>query len=189
MDITELLQASSRGDQEARRLLYRKTYDQLYKMALGHRLGWHGDDTLNTTALINEAWLKLAEGATPIWKSSGHFLAVASTVMRQILVDKSRKRRSRKHGGNAARLTLDEGGIVDEHALSAELAGDILSVHEALDKLARTHPRQARVIEFRFFGGLRIDEISRALGISVSTVRRDWELSKLWLHRELGRSD
>jgi RNA polymerase sigma factor (TIGR02999 family) len=188
MEITELLQAAASGDDTAHRRLYQKLYAQLHDIALGHRLGWHRDDTLNTTALINEAWLKLAEGATPVWESRGHFLAVASSAMRQILVDKSRRRRSLKRGADAPHTVLDEISLADEEAVSPELAGDILRVHEALEKLARTHPRQARVIECRFFGGLQVDEISSTLGISISTIRRDWELGKLWLHRELGRS-
>jgi len=187
MEITELLQAAADGDREAGEQVYAAVYQELRKAALRQRLGWHGDDTLNTTALVNEAWLKLAEGRSPQWESRGHFLAVASSVMRQLLVDKSRQRRALKRGGEAVHVELNEANTGDEHALSDDLAEDILHLHEALNRLSRSHPRQARVIECRFFGGLQVEETSQALNISISTVRRDWELSKLWLHRELRR--
>ncbi|TVR93588.1 MAG: sigma-70 family RNA polymerase sigma factor [Wenzhouxiangellaceae bacterium] len=187
MDITELLQAAADGDRDAGEQVYAVVYEQLREAALRQRLGWYGDETLNTTALVNEAWLKLAEGQRPRWQSRGHFLAVASTVMRQLLVDRSRQRRALKRGGDAVLVEFDESGTGDQHALSDDLAEDILQVHEALNRLSRTHPRQVKVIECRFFGGLKVEETSQALNISISTVRRDWELSKLWLHRELGR--
>lgn len=184
MDITQLLQAAQAGDGEAGNQLYSVIYSQLRELALRHRSGWRGDETLNTTALINEAWLKLADGATPRWESRDHFLAVAATVMRQILVDKARHRSSLKRGANVPHQALDESATTDT-SFSPELAAEILGVHEALEKLARTQPRQAKVIECRFFGGFQVDETSRTLGISISTVRRDWELAKLWLQREL----
>jgi len=184
MDITQLLRAAQDGESEAADQLYGVIYSQLRQVALRHRSGWRGDETLNTTALVNEAWLKLADGATPQWESRGHFLAVAATVMRQILVDKARHRSSLKRGANVPHQVLDEGATTDP-SFSPELAAEILCVHEALEKLARIQPRQARVIECRFFGGYQVDETSQALGISLSTVRRDWELAKLWLQREL----
>ncbi len=187
MDITELLQAAADGNREAGEQVYSVVYQRLREAALHQRLGWYGDLTLNTTALVNEAWLKLAEGKTPRWESRGHFLAVASAVMRQLLVDRSRQRRANKRGGNIVHVDFDEEAAADAGNLSAELAEDILHIHDALEKLGRSHPRQAQVIECRFFGGLQVEETSQALKISVSTVRRDWELSKLWLHRELKR--
>ncbi len=187
MDITELLQAAADGNQEAGEQVYAAVYQQLREAALRQRLGWYGDDTLNTTALVNEAWLKLAEGQTPQWESRGHFLAVASAVMRQLLVDRSRQRRAQKRGGDALHIEFDEASASDDQLLSADLAEDILHVHEALNRLSQSHPRQARVIECRFFGGLQVEETSQALNISISTIRRDWELGKLWLHRELKR--
>lgn len=184
MDITQLLQAAETGDQTASEELYKVVYSQLREVALRQRSSWRGDLTLNTTALINEAWLKLADGATPQWESRGHFLAVAATVMRQILVDKARQRGSLKRGANSPHIALDETATAGT-SFSPELAAEILRVHEALEKLTRTQPRQAQVIECRFFGGLQVEETCQALGISISTVRRDWELAKLWLQREL----
>jgi RNA polymerase sigma factor (TIGR02999 family) len=185
MDITHLLKMAEAGDTAASEALYQAVYQQLHGLALRHRGNWRGDETLNTTALVNEAWLKLADGQTPEWEGRGHFFAVASRVMRQILVDKARQRCSLKRGANALHSDSVESEAAPE-VFSTELAGEVLRVHDALEKLASTHPRQARVVECRFFGGMQVNETSEALEISISTVRRDWELAKLWLYRELG---
>lgn len=186
MDITQLLHAAEGGDQQAGDRLYREIYERLRVMAGQQRAGWRGDDTLNTTALVNEAWLKLAGGQTPHWQSRGHFFAVASSVMRQILVDKARQRSSLKRGGDAVHLPIDESAVADSE-LPADLAAEILVIHDRLVELEARHPRQARVVECRFFGGLGIRETGEALGISPTTARRDWELAKISLYRSLSR--
>jgi RNA polymerase sigma factor (TIGR02999 family) len=184
MDITQLLKASETGDEEAGQALYNAIYTQLREIAGRHRSRWRGDDTLNTTALVNEAWLKLADGATQEWQSRGHFFAVASAVMRQILVDKARKRSTIKRGNNPVHVPLDEESEPSGE-LTADLAARVLAIHDRLAELETRYPRQAKVVECRFFGGLEFNEISEALGISPSTVRRDWELAKIALYRSL----
>ncbi len=183
-DITELLRAAEGGNEDAAQRLYSLVYDQLRVLALRQRGSWRGDETLNTTALVNEAYLKLVSAADQQWQSRGHFFAVAARAMRQILVDKARQRSSAKRGANAVHQPIDEARVAAD-PMSDSTATEILTLHELLDELESTHPRQARVIECRFFGGLKIEETCQALGIAASTVRRDWELAKIWLHQRL----
>lgn len=184
MDITRLLEAVERDEAGAADRLFREVYQQLRILSRHHRGHWRGDETLNTTALVHEAYLKLAGNDAPAFRNRRHFFGAASRAMRQILVDYARRRQAVRHGGGQQRLELDEQQAGPE--LPDALAEEVLDLHAALERLEITHPRQARVVECRFFGGLQVEETCLALGVSKSTVKRDWELAKLWLFRELG---
>lgn len=183
-DITILLQRAEAGDAEAGEQVFAVVYEQLKQLARFQRLHWHRDDTLNATALVNEAWIKLSQGVGRDWQNQQHFFAVAARAMRQILVDKARSRQAVKRGGQWSSVDSDS-TLEDTDGLSAEAAADVLALHETLNELQSHHPRQAQVVELHFFGGLPFSEISLVVGISLSTVRRDWELAKLWLHKVL----
>ncbi len=138
------------------------------------------DHTLQTTALVNEAYLRLADQTEPRWQDRAHFFAVAARAMRHILVNYAKSYRAQKRGGGALKIELDEAAIV-----SPEESKKIVDLNEALESLARLDPRKARVVELKYFGGLNHDEIAEVLKISAITVRRDWIFAKAWLHNEL----
>jgi RNA polymerase sigma factor (TIGR02999 family) len=140
--------------------------------------------TLQTTALVNEAYLRLADQTNPNWQSRAHFLAVAARAMRGILVNYARSNRAQKRGGGAARIELDKAAI-----LSPEQSKEIVDLHEALERLATLNSRKARVVELKYFGGLNHDEIAEVMKISTVTVRRDWMFAKTWLYDELQNAD
>jgi len=142
--------------------------------------GERPDHTLQTTALVNEAYLRLADQTNPSWQSRAHFFAVAARAMRQILVNYAQSYRAQKRGGGAIKVELDEAAII-----SPEQTTEILDVHEALERLATLDSRKAHVVELKYFGGLKHDEIAEVLKISTVTVRRDWVFAKAWLYTEL----
>lgn len=155
-------------------------YNELRTIAHRH-LSAHGhEDTLNSTALVHEAYLKLGGESGAAWNDRAHFFALASIVMRQILIDRARTRASLKHGGTQRRITLEEDTVaIDEQAES------LLHLDEALGRLAKVAPRLVRVVEFRFFGGMSEEEIGSVLGVTTRTVRRDWDKARLLLRRAL----
>lgn len=162
-------------------VLYERVYDQLKALARRVRAGRAGE-TLNTTALVNEAWLKLAAGQGVWWKDREHFFAVAARAMRQILVDSARRRTASKRGGAGRWLvSLDEGR--ERAPVRPE---QLLALDEALTRLAAIDPRRAEVVEQRYFAGLSVPETARVLGISTATVERDWRTARAWLAVELG---
>ena len=142
--------------------------------------GQRPDHTLQTTALVNEAYLRLAGQTNPSWQSRVHFFAVAARAMRQILVNYAKSYRAQKRGGGALKIELDEEALV-----SPEESKEIVDLHEALERLAALDPRKARVVELKYFGGLNHDEIAEVMKVSPITVRRDWVFAKAWLHSEL----
>ena len=176
--ITQLLVAWNQGDQNALEQLTPLVYRELHRLAQGYLAGERPDHVLQTTALVNEAYLKL-QGHTD-WQPEDrlHFFGVAARVMRQILVDHARARQQEKRGGGATLLPLDEAMV-----FSAERSGDLLALDEALNQLAARDRRKSRVVELRFFGGLTIDETASLLGVSFNTVVRDWEMARAWLYR------
>lgn len=159
---------------------YVRSYRELKALAHRVRVGRAGD-TLSTTALVNEVWLKLA-GREPAWRDHAHFLAIAARAMRQVLVDAARQRLAAKRGGGQqAVITLDDGAQP-----APERDEAVLALDEALGRLAAVDPRRAAVVEHRFFGGLSIEETGRVLGIGSATVERDWRVARAWLADELG---
>jgi RNA polymerase sigma-70 factor (ECF subfamily) len=181
-EVTTLLAAWSKGDQSALNKVVPLVYAELHRIA---RRAWSQQQNYNTlqpTALINEAYLKLANAENASFQDRCHFFAVASTVMRQILVNHAKSRLSGKRGGGRANVSLDD----VEPAVHQE-AEEIVALHEALDALQLVDPRKSRVVEMRYFGGLSIEETAEALGVSIVTVNRDWRLARSWLIREMNR--
>lgn len=181
-DVTGLLKAWGRGDEAALGELTRRVYAELHRMAHRHMRGERTPDALQTTALINEAYLRLTDVAAVDWRDRAQFFAVASQMMRRILVDAARSRDADKRGAGALHVTLDESVLLPEMADQA-----ILDLDEALTGFAQVAPRQAKVVELRYFGGLTEEDVARMLEISPRTVRRDWDIAKAWLLRELDR--
>lgn len=181
-DVTELLQRLARGDKQAESDLLLRIYRELHAMARQHLRGERPGHTLQTTALVHEAYLRLI-GKTEIeWQNRSHFFSVASQTMRRVLVDYARRRTSAKRGSGQRAVSLDE-----SLAISPENCGLIEQVDEALDRLAKLSPRQAQVVELRFFGGLGEEEVANVLNLSARTVKRDWRIAKAWLYGELSR--
>jgi RNA polymerase sigma-70 factor, ECF subfamily len=178
--VTQLLQQWSHGDDSALAELTPLVYEQLRRLAHHYMEGERPDHTLQTTALVNEAYLRLADQTASNWQSRAHFFAVAARAMRQILVSYARSNRAQKRGGGVARIELDESAI-----LSPEQSKEIVDLHEALERLGTLDSRKARVVELKYFGGLNYDEIAEVMKVSTVTVRRDWVFAKAWLYDEL----
>jgi RNA polymerase sigma factor (TIGR02999 family) len=164
-------------------------YHELRRLAEQQRQKWDGEHSLNTTALVHEAFLRLGREPGSAWRSQSHFMAVAATAMRQILIDHARRQHAAKRGSGQRHLTLDElevalSGTADPGDTSAEA---LIAVDEALARLGAHDARLARIVECRFFGGMAIHETAEALGISAATVKRGWAMAQAWLHRELSR--
>jgi len=180
--IDRLLAAWGRGDEDARDALIPAVYDELRRLARHHLRNERPDHTLQSAALVNEAYLRLTRQKAPQWQNRAHFFGVAAQLMRHILVDHARNRRAAKRGGGIPRLALDQ-----EVAASEKAGIDLVALDDALGRLAALDQQQARVIEMRFFGGLSIEETSVVLNVSPATVKRDWVTARAWLRRELKR--
>jgi RNA polymerase sigma factor (TIGR02999 family) len=184
--VTALLARARQGDASAVRALFPLVYDQLKKLARGQRRR-REEETLNTTALVHEVFLRMAGQEELDLRDRDHFFAVASMAMRQILIDHARRRLAEKRGGGRVIASFEEveaalGAGADFDETRAEA---LVAVHEALERLARHSKRQSQVVECRFFGGMSIEECARALDISVATVKRDWAMAQAWLYRDL----
>ena len=178
--VTGLLLKWGHGDEEALARLIPLVYDELHRIARKHMGQEAVGHSLQATALVNEAYLRLVDAQDVAWHDRTHFLAVSARIMRHILVDHARSRRYQKRGGDAARVTFDEALVVtDEPTL------DFVALHDALEALATFDERKSRVIELRFFGGLTVEETASVLNVSADTVMRDWRLAKIWLQREM----
>lgn len=182
-EITVLINRLKSGDQKVAEELMPLVYNELYQIAHQKRLQWHAGQTLNTTALVHEAFIKVKRHSDISWEDRNHFLAVASKTMRSILVDHARKQQALKRGGkNYSELELDE------HLLCApNKAEDILALESALNYLEERNERCCRIVEHRFFGGLSIEETAGVLNISTATVKRDWRFAKNWLYKEINQ--
>jgi RNA polymerase sigma-70 factor (ECF subfamily) len=178
--VTELLRSWSDGDDGALERLMPLVEAELRRLARGYMGRERRGHTLQTTALVNEAFLRLTDARRIRWQDRAHFLGISARLMRRVLVDHARARGYRKRGGGTLRVTLDEGLVA-----SPDPALDILALDRALDALAAADLRKSRVIELRFFGGLSVEEAAEVLHVSPDTVKRDWRLAKLWLLREL----
>jgi RNA polymerase sigma factor (TIGR02999 family) len=179
-EITQLLLAWSEGDREALDRLTPLVYAELRRLAKSYMRKERAGHTLQTTALIHEAYLRLIDASQVEWRNRAHFFGVAARVMRQILVAMARERGCQKRGGGARQVSLDEAMMIDEG-----LDEDLVALDEALWALAQFDARKALVVEMRFFGGLTEEEVAVALDISTETVRRDWRLARSWLRRRL----
>jgi RNA polymerase sigma factor (TIGR02999 family) len=180
--VTELLQQWRQGDEDALRALVPLVYKELRLLAHYHLQSERPDHTLQSTALVHEAYLRLLGGQPVELQNRAHFIAVASRLMRQILVDYARTRRANKRDGGC-RIDFDE--MV---ALPVNGEADLLALNDALDELFRIDERQAKIVEMKFFGGLSAPEISQVLGLSRATVDRDWATARVWLHRQMQRT-
>src|SRR6266576_2730715 len=178
--VTELLAQWSDGDNAALVVLTPLIYEELRRLAHHFMDGQRPDHTLQTTALVDEAYLRLADKTSPSWQSRAHFFAVAARAMRQILVNYAKSSRAQKRGGGALKVELDDAAIV-----SPEQSKAIVDLHEALERLGTLDSRKARVVELKYFGGLNHDEIAEVMKVSTVTVRRDWVFAKAWLYTEL----
>jgi len=178
--VTELLARWSQGDDAALAELTPLVYQELRRIAHHHMGGQRPDHTLQTTALINEVYLRLADQTNSRWQNRAHFFAVAARAMRQILVSYARNQQAQKRGRGAVKIELDEAALI-----SPEESKEVVDLHEALERLATLDSRKAQVVELKYFGGLTYDEIAEVLKVSHVTVRRDWEFAKVWLYTEL----
>src|SRR5580698_2494696 len=178
---TQLLRAWANGDREALDELTPRVYEELRRIAGHHMQNERPGRSMQTTALVHEAYLKLIDITTVDWRCRAHFFAVSSQIMRRILLDRARRRTAAKRGGKAPRINLDE--IPD---VSSGRASEVIALDDALNLLAEFDPRKARVIELRFFGGLSVDETAEVLKVSPDTVMRDWRMARAWLLAELG---
>jgi RNA polymerase sigma factor (TIGR02999 family) len=179
-EVTVLLRAWGDGDAQALDRLAPLVYRELHRIARSYMARERIDHTLQTTALVNEAYVRLVDARQVTWQDRAHFFAVCARAMRRILVDHARSRGYQKRGGGEVRIEFDEACAV---ALSAD--SNLLGLDEALARLSNLDPRKASVIEMRFFGGLSVEETAEALNISQETVMRDWKLARAWLYREL----
>ena len=174
--VTQLLIAWGNGDETALDQLMPLVYSELHRLAHRHIKKERPGHTLQTSALLNEAFLRLVDQRGVHWQSRAHFFSIAARMMRRILVDYARSRRYAKRGGNAQQVSFDE-----ELVVSRQVSADVLAIHDALNELATIDERKSKVVELRFFGGLSIEETAEVLGVSAGSVMRDWTLAKAWL--------
>ena len=181
-EITQLLRSWSQGDSRALEQLMPLVYNELHRIAQRYMSDEATAHTLQTTALVNEAYLRLVQGSQGDWQGRNHFYAVGAQVMRHILVDWARSHQAQKRGSGVAPIQLDE-----KVAIPVQSGSDLVAIDDALTALALVDSRKSRVVELRFFGGLSVAEIADVLQVSQETVHRDWRLAKSWLRREIGK--
>lgn len=187
--LTALVEQAAGGDQRAYDRLFASIYDELHALAHRQRVRWSGNETLNTTALVHEAYVKLLPREPQDWAGRDHFFAIAARAIRQVLVNYAERQTAQKRGGDAEVLVLDEARDAGTPApFDDGTATELLALEAALRRLETTEERQARVVECRFFLGLPVQETARVLGISPATVKRDWRAASDWLHAEIGRA-
>jgi RNA polymerase sigma-70 factor, ECF subfamily len=179
-EVTELLQNWSEGDESALKRLMPLVYDELHRLAHQHMRREKPGHILQTSALINEAYLRLVDRPRIHWQNRAQFFGIAARVMRRILVDEARKRKSDKRGGDVIHVTLNEATNV-----AHEQAANVMALDDALKSLEAVDPRQSSIVELRFFGGLSVDEAAEVLKISSGTVMRDWTFARAWLKNEM----
>src|SRR5208282_2055340 len=179
-DATLLLMAVEQGDPTAAEKLLDLVYEELRRLAASKMAREARGQTLQPTALVHEAWLRLVGSENPSFENRAHFFSAAAEAMRRILIDRARRRRTRRHGGGYERVDLDECDLVAPQA-----DDELLAVHEALDKLARKHPVQAEVVKLRYFGGRTNKEVAQILDISLTTVKAYWVFARSWLLQEI----
>jgi RNA polymerase sigma factor (TIGR02999 family) len=179
-EITQMLNAISSGDGEAPERLLPLVYDELRRLARGYMRNERADHTLQATALVHEAYIQLVDWKNVSWQNRAHFFAAAARMMRKILVDHAREKNALKRGGGVTTIAID-----DAVSFPNTTGVDLLVLDDALNELEALDPQQARIVELRFFGGLTIEETALAVGVSDSTVKREWQIAKAWLHRRM----
>jgi RNA polymerase sigma-70 factor (ECF subfamily) len=179
-EVTQLLGDWRRGDERALEKLFPLVQPELHRLAHHYMSRERAGHTLQTTAILNEAYLRLVENTQPPWQNRTHFVAAAAQLMRRIMVDHARERHSLKRGGGALRVTLDEAAWVAETR-----SEELLALDEALEQLAAQDPRKGQIVELRYFGGLTVEETAEFLKLSPRTVEREWTMAKAWLYRAL----
>lgn len=182
--IAQLVEQASLGDERAASRLMPIVYHELRRLARGYMARERPGQTIQATALVHEAYLRLLKDKKQDWHGRTHFLAIAARSMRQILIERARAKGAAKRGGQLDRITLDEGAVRDLGRSS-----DLVAIDDALTRLAELDEQQARIVELRFYGGLNIDETAEALGVSPATVKRSWTVAKAWLRREVRGGD
>lgn len=182
-EVTQLLIEWSNGDKAALDKLMPLIYDELRRLAHHYMSREHPGHTLQTTAVVNEAYLRLINRKHVHWQNRAHFFAIAATLMRSILVDHARSHAYAKRGGGVRKVALDEAMIISE-----ERAAEVVALDEALGQLAEIDPRQSRIVEMRFFAGLTIEETAEVLSLSPATIKREWSTAKAWLYHKLSKS-
>ncbi|MEN3333383.1 MAG: hypothetical protein V7641_2748 [Blastocatellia bacterium] len=183
-EITQLLRAWSKGDQSALDQLTPLVHAELHNLARRYLSKEMPGHTLQATALVNEAYMRLIDWQNVEWQNRAHFFGVSAQLMRHILVDYARSRRSHKRGGGAIEVSLDQAAVI-----SSERAADFVALDDALNSLAAFDARKSRIVELRFFGGLSIEETAEVMQISPTTVKREWSLAQAWLYRELKQGE
>jgi len=183
-DVTLILQRIEQGDSRAADELLPLVYDELRRLAAQKMAHEAAGQTLQPSALVHEAWLRLGGEAQPRWQNRAHFFGAAAEAMRRILIDHARRRRALRHGGGQERLNVEDLELADA---SADGDDQLLAVHEALDRLAAEDPRKAELVKLRYFVGLTNEEAAQALGVSVPTVKRDWAYARAWLFTAIKR--
>lgn len=183
--ITGLLQAVQEGDRSALEVLFPLVYEELRTLASAQRRRWHGDLTLNATAIVHEAYIKLVDQSGHVGRNRAHFFAVAATAMRHILCNYARDRQRLKRGGGVHHVALDDAldAVPDDEW--GQQGEQLEALDEALRRLEQISERQSRIVECRFFGGMSIEETADALDLSPATVKRDWTTARAWLYREI----
>jgi len=179
-EVTKLLKDWSAGDESALDKLMPLVYDELRRLAHQHMRREKRGHTLQTSALVNEAYLRLVDQGNINWEGRGHFFGIAARLMRQILVDQARRRNFAKRGGGAIRVSLNEATTVAQ-----EQSANVVALEDALKSLEKIDPRQGEIVELRFFGGLSIEETANVLKVSTGTVMRDWTFARAWLRKEM----
>lgn len=183
-DATRVLGELTGGDAAAAGKLMPLVYDELRGLAAHYLHRERIDHTLQPTALVHEAYVRLVDQTRADWRNKNQFFAVAGQVMRRVLVDHARGKKAAKRGGEWGRVSLDGVAVADD-----QTGFDVVAVHEAIDRLAELDPRQGRIVEMRFFGGMKEEEIADVLGVSLRTVEGDWRMARAWLRREMSKED
>jgi RNA polymerase sigma factor (TIGR02999 family) len=183
--VSRLVAALANGDPQALDALFPIVYDEIHALAHRQRMRWRGDDTLNTTALVHEAWIRLADRERLGVEGRSHFMALAAVAMRRILINYAESRRALKRGGDVRQVSLSNVQVADPDGLSGTDADILIELDAALSELAGVHERQASIVECRFFGGMTVEETAEALDVSPRTVKRDWAVAQAWLHNRV----
>lgn len=181
-DLTAILNRAGTGDPRAADELLPLVYEELRKLAAVRMAGESSDHTLQATALVHEAWIRLGADRQPAWENRAHFFAAAAESMRRILIDAARRRHANKHGGGLERVDVADPALQIAAPARDE---ELLAVHESLDRLAAADPRRAELVKLRYFAGLTLEEAAEALGVSVPTAKRDWAYARAWLYQDI----